>query len=37
MPDTSGLVTKSVLSTKNSEVENKNLDNFKYITTQECN
>ena len=37
MPDTSGLVTKSVLSTKNSEVENKNLDNSKYITTQECN
>ena len=37
MPDTSGLVTTTVLKTKISEVENKIPDNSKYITTQEFN
>ena len=30
-------MTKTVLNTKNSEVENKIPDNSKYITTQEFN
>ena len=34
IPDTSGSVTKTVLNTKISEVENKIPDNSKYITTQ---
>ena len=33
-PDTSGLVTTTVLNTKISQVENKIPDNSKYITTQ---
>ena len=33
----SDLVITTVLNTKISEVENKIPDNFKYITTQECN
>ena len=37
IPDTSGSVTKTVLNTKISEVENKIPDNSKYITTQEFN
>ena len=37
MQDASGLVTPTVLKTKISEVENKILDNSKYITTQEFN
>ena len=35
IPNTSNLVTTSVLNTKISEVENKIPDNSKYITTQE--
>ena len=35
--DISGLVTTTVLNAKISEVENKILDNSKYITTQEFN
>ena len=35
IPYTSGLVTKTVLNAKISEVENKVFDNSKYITTQE--
>ena len=37
IPDTSGLVTTTVLNTKISEVENKIPENFKFITTQEFN
>ena len=37
MPDTSSLVTATVLKTKISEVENKIPDYAKYITTQEFN
>ena len=37
IPDTSGLVTTTVLNTKISEIENKFPDNSKYITTQEFN
>ena len=37
IPDTSGLVTTTVLNTKISEVGNKTRDNSKYITTQEFN
>ena len=37
MPDTSGLVTATILNTKIREVENKNPDHGKYITTQEFN
>ena len=37
IPDTSGSVTKTVLNTKISEVENKIPDNSKYNTTQEFN
>ena len=33
-PDTSGLVTATVLNTKLSEVEKKTADNSKYINTQ---
>ena len=36
-PDTSGLVTTTVLNTKISEVENKIPDHAKYITTPEFN
>ena len=35
MPDTSGLVTTTVLNTKISEAENQTLENSKYITAQE--
>ena len=34
IPDTSALMTKTVLNTKISEVENKIPDNSKYITTE---
>ena len=37
IPDTSSLVTTTVLNTKISEVENKIPDYAKYITTQEFN
>ena len=37
IPDTSGLVTTTVLNTKISKVGNKTRDNSKYITTQEFN
>ena len=37
MPDTSGLVTTTVLNAKFSEVQNKIPDHAKYITTQEFN
>ena len=37
MPDTSSLVTATVLNTKISEVENKIPDYAKYITTQKIN
>ena len=37
IPDTSGLVTTTVLNTKISEVGNKTRDKSKYITTQEFN
>ena len=37
IPDTSGSVTKTVLNTKISAVENKIPDNSKYNTTQEFN
>ena len=37
IPDTSGLVTTTVLNTKIGEVENKIPDNSKYIITQELN
>ena len=37
VPDTSGLVTTTVLNTKISEVENKIPDNSRYITIQELN
>ena len=37
MPDTSDLVTTTVLNTKTGEVENKIPDNSKNITTQEFN
>ena len=37
IPDTSSLVTKTVLNTKISEVENKILSHDKYITTTEFN
>ena len=35
MPDTSGLVTTTVLNTKISEAENQTLENSKYIPAQE--
>ena len=34
---TSSLMTTNILNTKITEVENKTLDNSKYITTQEFN
>ena len=37
MPDTSVLVTTTVLNTKINEVENKIPDHVKYIITQEFN
>ena len=37
IPDTSGLVTSTVLNTKISEVENKKPDHVKFITSQEFN
>ena len=37
IPDTSSLVTTTVLNRKISEVENKILDNSKCLTTQEFN
>ena len=37
IPDTSSLVTRTVLNKKISDVENKILDHAKYITTQEFN
>ena len=37
IPDTSSLVTTTVLNTKISEVENKILSHDKYITTPEFN
>ena len=37
MPDTSNLVTTTVLNTKISKIENKIPDNSKYFTTQEFN
>ena len=37
VPNTSSLVTTTVLNTKISEVENKIPDNSKYTTTQEFN
>ena len=37
IPDTSGLVTTTVLNTKISDVENKILSHDKYITTPEFN
>ena len=37
MLDTTGLVTKTVLNTKISEVENKIPDNSKYVTTDDFN
>ena len=37
VPNTSSLVTITVLNTKISEVENKIPDNSKYTTTQEFN
>ena len=37
IPDTSALMTKTVLNTKISKVENKIPDNSKYITTEEFN
>ena len=37
IPDTSSLVTTTVLITKIGEVENKIADHAKYITTQEFN
>ena len=36
-PDTSTLVTKTVLNTKINEVDNKILNKDKYITTSEFN
>ena len=37
MLDTTGLVTRTVLNTKISEVENKIPDNSKYVTTDDFN
>ena len=37
MPNTSSLVTKTVLDTKSSKVENKTPDNSKHTTRQEFN
>ena len=37
IPNTSSLFTTNVLDTKSSKVENRIPDNFKHITTQECN
>ena len=37
MPNTNSFVTKIVLNTKVSEVENKIRDNSKYVTTQQVN
>ena len=37
IPDTSSLVTTTVLDAKSSQVKNKISDNSKYITTKEFN
>ena len=37
MPNTNSFVTKIVLNTEVSEVENKIRDNSKYVTTQQVN
>ena len=37
IPNTCSLVTTIVLNTKINQVANKNLDDAKYITSQECN